>query len=343
MMFDQIIFRLSNLFGVSPKVKWLNWEVTDLCNSRCQLCDIWKSQEKSQALSLEQIKSVFSDPLFKKLKYIILTGGEPVLRKDLIDIILFIHSKLPKVGFTISTNALLPERVISAASEAVKKGVHIDVGISLDGIGEHHDKIRGVPGNYEKADQLIKKLLELKKTSKGNLGIIVGQTIHPLTIDYIDEVRDYAKKMGVEYLAQLYDEAPYYHNIGKSKISDKELNKMISSISRLAPSFHNEVLLEILKNKKIKFDCFALRSFFILRANGDIMPCLRMCDVQIGNVKERTPSEIWKSKEAKHTRESVKKCSGCSNTWATDWSKESNSLPFLGLIYKAFIRKLRGS
>jgi len=330
------------LTGRLPKVKWVTWEITDACNSRCQLCDIWKQKPSADMLTLDEVKKVFSDPLLKDLEMVLITGGEAAMRQDLLDIILFIHNKAPKAKFTISTNALLPDRVLKVTEAALDAGADIFVGISLDGIGAHHDEIRGVKGNYEKADYLLNKLLEMKKRYCERLGITIGQTIHPLTLNYIEEVEKYAKDKGVEYLAQLYDEAPYYHNIGKSNIKDAETERMIALIGKMEPSFHNEVVMKILREKMIRFECYSMRSFFILKANGDVMPCLRLCGIKIGNVREHSPSAIWTGPEAEKARKLIADCKGCSNTWATDWSMQSSFLSFFPQLWSSFIKARTG-
>ena len=78
--------------GKLPAVKYLTWEITDACNSKCQTCNIWKHGKSPDVLTFEEIKKVFSDPLFKDLEVLLITGGEAVLRDDLLDILLFAHA-----------------------------------------------------------------------------------------------------------------------------------------------------------------------------------------------------------------------------------------------------------
>jgi MoaA/NifB/PqqE/SkfB family radical SAM enzyme len=338
--FDSLKTRLT---GRPEKVRWVTWEVTDACNSRCVLCDIWKTKRSDLVLTLEEVKKTFSDPLFRDLEGVLLTGGEPVLRSDLLEIILFIHQQIPRAKFTLSTNAILPDRVLEVVRAAATAGVCLDLGVSLDGIGEHHDRIRGIPGNFEKVDYLLKELVKLRAQYPNQLLIVAGLTLHPLTVEYVQEVEDYAKKMGVHFIVQLYDEAPYYHNVGKSAAAEKldsDTIKMLREVERLQPSMHNSIVGKLLREKTIKFRCYAFSSFFLLRANGDMMPCLRMSSVKLGNVREATPSQIWFSAKAQEMRRTVRNCAGCGNTWATDWSMYNNVWPFLGLFPRFIVRRL---
>jgi len=329
-------YKLSQMTGHLPPVRAITWEITDACNSRCRLCNIWKHGKSPDVLTLEEIKKVFSDPLFRNLERVLITGGEAVLRKDMLDILIFIHEKLPKVKRpTLSTNALAPDRVLSVVKGALEAGMDIDLGISLDGVGEHHDMVRGVPGNFQKVDYLLDNLLALKKDYGERLTFTVGQTLHPMTLPYVDETMEYARKKGVHHFLQLYDEAPYYHNEGGTRLSPEDTDRLMAAVRKDRPSFHNEMLLRILRDKIIRFDCFTMRTFFILRCNGDVMPCLRLCDRRIGNVRTESPSAIWHGKAAAAVREEIRNCRGCGNTWATDWSCEANYLPFADMLKAA--------
>lgn len=86
-----------------PKV--MIFPVTYNCNARCCMCNIWKSQNKDD-ISLIEIKKVFSDEVIcENLESVNLTGGEPLLRKDLLQIIrtIIYYCKKLKV-ITLNTN-----------------------------------------------------------------------------------------------------------------------------------------------------------------------------------------------------------------------------------------------
>jgi MoaA/NifB/PqqE/SkfB family radical SAM enzyme len=267
-------------------------------------------------MTLEEVKGVFSSPTFNDLEEIILTGGEIFLREDLVDIVLFIHKVLPKVKFSISTNGLLVNRVEKLVRVCLVSGIPFDIGVSMDGIGMCHDYIRGVDGNFAKVDDLIRRLINLREVFGKHFVIVIGQTLHPLTVDHVRSVKEYADKHGVAYLLQMYDEAPYYSN-QSMKATANEIKRMIKTVNDLPPSFQTELLKEILKHGKVKFECFALRSFCVLRANGDIVSCLRMID-----------------------RKKIKECKGCANTWCSGWSMQENFVPFIPLLRRAMWRRI---
>ena len=304
---------------------------TDRCNSRCKHCNIWKQKSIPNPLTLEEIEKALSDPLFKDVKEIINTGGEPILRQDIEEIVLIEHKCLPKAKLQLSTNALLPDRVLNLAKSLLEKGIPISVGVSLDGIGEKHDYIRGVKGNFQKADYLLHELLKLKKEHRNKLEIGIGFTLSDLTLDSLDPVREYAKKLNIELLIQWYNQSPFYGNIKMDIAKNKELTKAVQS---LIPSFLQEMWLNWLEGKFIKFPCFALYTFCVLKWDGAIVPCLNYFDKSIGNIREKSPTEIWQSPEAKKIRKIVKSCPGCLNEWCTGWSFESCMFPVFSYYLK---------
>jgi MoaA/NifB/PqqE/SkfB family radical SAM enzyme len=305
--------------------------VTDRCNSRCVHCNIWRNEPSKDPLIPEEVEQLFKDDLFKNVKYVLCTGGEPAVRNDLQDIILGIHKALPNATIQLSTNGLLPDRVIEVAKTAVNNGICLDVGVSLDGIGKEHDKIRGVKGNFARSDRLIHELVALRDGCKNKLSITVGVVISDLTLDSLSEVRSYAKRLNIELTEAWYNESSFYDNVGKNVFRSKRL---IEAVRSQPPSPLQNLWLRALHGKSIKFPCFAMQTFFVLKCNGDIVPCLTKWNSKAGNVRESSPMAIWHSDEAKKVRKIVKACQGCLNSWGAGWSLSSSFYSFLFFYLK---------
>ncbi len=314
--------------NISLKPKWVVLMITDRCNSRCNHCNIWRKKPTENPLTPEEIENVFRDKLFRDVKYIIGTGGEATVRDDLEKIYLGLHKALPKARLQLSTNALLPERTIKLVNTAMQNDINLDVGVSLDGIGEAHDRIRGVKGNFEKADWLLHKLVDMRKKYKDKLGVVAGIVISDLTIDSLQGVRDYTKKLNIDLVEAWYNISSFYGNYteeDKTKIKEK----IIEAVKTQPPSPLQERWLLYLNGKSIKFSCFALNTFFVLKCNGDVVPCLNLWDLKVGNVRENSPASIWYGDKAKEVRKSIKNCQGCLNSWGAGWSFNSSYYPFL--------------
>ena len=311
--------------GESLNPKRLVFMTTDRCNSRCKLCDIWQGEATKEPLTPREIETALSDPLFKGVEYILNTGGEPSLRDDLEEIILTEHKVLPGARIQLSTNGLLPQRAIDVVKSALKHNIKIDLGTSIDGIGEKHDEIRGVKGNFEKVDYLLHELIPLRERYGDRLSIGVQMTLFDLNLDSLEEVRAYTRGLNIDLLEGWYNESPFYDNIGKNPVN----SRLIKAVESQPASTLQERWLRVLKGKSIKFPCFAMYTFCVLKCNGDIVPCLNLWDVKAGNVRDSSPSQIWHNQAAKRARRTVKDCQGCLNSWGAGWSFDACFFPVL--------------
>lgn len=155
----------------------IQFPVNDICNSGCQMCDIWKNK-KSAVISPEEAKNLFSDPLFKDVRGLGINGGEPTLRKDLAQLVESSIVSLPSLKvISLITNGFVPKkvklRIDELASVCAKHGVSLDVMVSLDGFGSVHDEVRGRLGNWDKALDVI----EYARGHDGVRDLKIGCTI----------------------------------------------------------------------------------------------------------------------------------------------------------------------
>jgi MoaA/NifB/PqqE/SkfB family radical SAM enzyme len=354
------------------KPKGVVFEITNACNSRCKSCNIWQTKIEKNMLSADDILRVFENDIFNEIESFIITGGEPSLRKDLYKIIAGLNKVIPKAEISLSTNGILGNKVFEIVSKLFdEEGISkLTVGVSVDAVGEKHDELRGVKGNFKSVDKLLNDLFLLKKRHK-KLNIIVGQTFSPLTVDRVVEVSNYACSKNAHYLPQLYEEFSYYANDDDSSEAVKQSNKIegavghhkssnvkdsqaysqdpVKIIKSFPPLFQKEVMLRALKrNRPVmhvgkvlkKNFCASLNTFFLLRANGDVAPCLQHSNYKVGNLKYQLPDDVWVSKSAKEGRKMISQCSGCSNTWATSWTAKYCFVPFIPLIARTFAGKL---
>ena len=157
------IRRLSYLTKSRPysleKPVVLQFPVIDICNSRCQMCKIWENK-KSEDISLEDLRKGLRNPLFSEVRSVGLNGGEPTLRKDLGELTSVLFQELPKLrNVSLITNAFKYKEVIARIMDVgqvvADHGGNLDVMVSLDGHGDVHDRVRGKPGNFQRAQHVI--------------------------------------------------------------------------------------------------------------------------------------------------------------------------------------------
>jgi len=131
--------------------------VTAKCNSKCRTCFYAKETHPGEDLSFEEIRRLSETaPRFDKLW---LSGGEPLLRDDLVDIVTLFYSNNGIRTVNFPTNGLLADRMETAVKKlsenCPKLAIHLN--FSLDGLGEGHDNIRGVKGGFAKTIETIKR------------------------------------------------------------------------------------------------------------------------------------------------------------------------------------------
>ena len=137
--------------------------VTSRCNAFCKTCFYHEELNQPGDLTFAQIEKV--SRTMPPITDLWLSGGEPTLRRDLSDIIDLFVANNGVDRIIIPTNGLIKSRVYDVVERALRNNPRIDLylNIALDGYGETHDRIRGVPGNWEKALDCIESLYPLKE------------------------------------------------------------------------------------------------------------------------------------------------------------------------------------
>ena len=124
-------------------------EVTKRCNARCDFCDYWKSTDRDELTDFSEVVRRF-DPLV-----VVLTGGEPMLRRDLVDIVRQVKSVPGFRYVTLLTHGgFLSEQKVR---EVVAAGVN-QINVSLNYPDARQDRERGIPGLFERLERVIPKL-----------------------------------------------------------------------------------------------------------------------------------------------------------------------------------------
>ena len=151
---------------LNPLPSYVIFFITSKCNSRCKFCFYWKNIEenkKKEELTLDEIKKISKN--LSHIQYLTISGGEPFLRDDLPEIIKIFASNNNVQFVSIPTNALLSSRTERMFEKILKENpnVFFRIALSLDGIGEDHDEVRGVEGSFKKLLETYALLNDLRK------------------------------------------------------------------------------------------------------------------------------------------------------------------------------------
>jgi len=301
-----------------------NFAVTYRCDSRCQTCNIWKIQNPAEGeLSLDEIRELFTKnrAFLRDVKSVQITGGEPYLRRDLPEVIETIHQTLPRCGFWIPTNGMDPGRVEEETRRISDSlgGVGLGVSVSVDGLEETHNGIRGVEGSWRRALETLRRLASLIP-SYGGLGLSVGMTLTPSNYMEIAEVARIAEGFGADLSVRPMHSSNIYYRNEESPDMSHALTEITDSVRQIArvhvenrgllgatPTLrYLSGVLDYLKDPSGRsLRCTAGEDSFFLDPYGDVYSCIMM-DARLGNIRDQPLVEIWGSEQAERARERIR-------------------------------------
>ncbi|WP_457600745.1 radical SAM protein [Hydrogenivirga sp.] len=308
----------------------LIWNLTNRCNLYCKHCYSSANQETEGELNLREIEKVAEDLVRERVRFAILSGGEPLLREDIYDISALLREKGIKTY--LSTNGLLINR------ENVRriKDSFDYVGISIDGTPDVHDRFRGRRHAFEDS------LNAIRLCQREGIKVGLRFTLTPQTADSLPFIFDLAQEIGVP---KLYISHLVYAGRGRrlGDVERREYAEKVEFIIDQALTFHerglnidvvtgnNETDAVVLYRKfKERYPERAHRLYEILRTWGGNQAGVRLVNIDhrgnvkpdpfffhsVGNLREKSFSEIWNSnglltRLREHPRRIEGRCSEC--------------------------------
>ncbi len=294
----------------------MSWNVTRECNMKCSHCYINATEKKlNNELTTQEAKSLMDQIHQVSTPLLILSGGEPLLRPDIFELISYGAKIGLKMGLG-SNGSLIDESV----ARKLKKAGIATVSISLDSnIAAQHDEFRGVTGAWEKAVQACKAL------RKNNVLVQVNTTLTQHNYNQIDDIMSLAEDIGVENFhlfflvptgrgTKLTDISPEKYEEMITKTFAKTANHKLNVRPSCAPQFMRIAKGMGLDMRQWIRGCIAGLYYCRIYPNGDVTPCPYL-PIKLGNIREKSFKEIWfNSKVFKDLREpnSLKgKCGIC--------------------------------
>ena len=287
------------------------------CNAKCGMCHTWQHSSKAS----EEFNPEILEKIPAGMKRLNITGGEPLLRKDLADIVRILDKKTDRLE--ISTNGYFYDRIEAIA----KKFPKITIRVSVEGLPALNDRLRGIKNGFDRSMRTILRLLNLGIKDIGFAMTISGGNCHDL-IDLYHLV----SAMDIEFANAVVHNSFYFHKDDNriDNISEVE-DKMIAFIHALLCSsrknlrkrakdwfraYLNLGLLRHVQGKTRPIPCGAGTDTFFLDPWGKILACNGSAKPLImGDLTAHSFEEIWTSGEAKKVREAVKNCQ--QNCWMT--------------------------
>lgn len=151
--------------GAPPDPKELHLELTHRCNLKCVMCEHWEVEHKDPAsvgreLGLEELKRIVEGSArLRDISTVVITGGEPWLREDFVDIVAWLSGRFPRASIIALTNFWNTGHIRLKLARLRALGVaNLKLGSSIDGLEEVHDAVRGQPGAFAGLVRTVKAL-----------------------------------------------------------------------------------------------------------------------------------------------------------------------------------------
>lgn len=277
--------------------------VTYRCNARCTMCNRYKAPSlPEEEISLETIKKL--PPMY----FTNITGGEPFIRQDLPDIVRELYKKSDRI--VISTNGFFTDRIIKLCEEFPNVGIRI----SIEGLEQTNNEIRGLPDGFNRGYTTLKKLVEMKHPDVG-----FGMTVQDKNAPDLVALYKKSEELEMEFAtASLHNS--FYFVEAKNIIHDRLMvaqnfedliNELLKSNSpkKWFRAYFNHGLINYIFGQKRLLPCDMSFDTFFIDPYGDVMPCNGTKEKEVmGNLNDKTWDEVWNSKQADDVRSKVRCC-----------------------------------
>jgi MoaA/NifB/PqqE/SkfB family radical SAM enzyme len=309
---------------------YLVFFITNICNAKCRHCLLGNTVPKSrpkEELSIDEIEKIAKS--MDDLMFLLPTGGQPFLRKDIAEIVKIFYRETNVRNVGIPTNGTMTEQTVEFVKEVMSSCPEIDLGIdvSIDGIREIHDNIRGVKGLFDKAVLTYKELRKLEKIYP-NFNVNIETTVSSYNDDHLLEMYDYfTKELGANTIFTLLtrgaprEPASKFFNISKY---ERYAEKMEAGIkNRILTGYYNFPFCDVINAKRIvrhrliaktvrenryQVPCMGGRLGAAIFANGEVLPCELHTDMVLGNLRDYNYDfkKIWFSEKADNARKTIR-------------------------------------
>ena len=300
----------------------LQWHITERCNLRCDHCyqDVYGGEELSfdqQLQVVDQFKNLLAkwrriSGRDKMRGHITITGGEPFVRNDFLDLLEVFEKNKNEFSFAILTNGSF---IDASMAKRLRKLNPSFVQVSIEGGRDTHDEIRGA-GSYDETVSAIRFMVKEK------IRTLISFTAHSGNYKEFPEVARLGRKIKVDrvWSDRLIPRgsASELENQVLSPDETKEFFEMMET----ARSENDRVWFnrtEIAINRALQFlvghgepyHCTAGDTLITVQPNGDLFPCRRM-PIPVGNLM-KTPLEqlYYQSELFQDLRDKNKTSEGC--------------------------------
>lgn len=290
----------------------ISWNTTNACNMYCDHCYRDAGCKAEEELSTEEAKTLLNQIAKAGFKIMIFSGGEPLMRPDIIELVE--HAVSVGLRPVFGTNGTL---ITEEMAHRLKKAGTMGMGISLDSLDkEKHNRFRKFPNAWEGAVQ------GMRNCKKAGLAFQIHTTVMDWNQHELEAITDFAVAEGavahhIFFLvptgrgANIEEEslrAKAYEDVIE-RIMKKQQEVPIELKPTCAPQF---MRIAAQMGMKMRFGrgCLAGTSYCIISPRGQVQPCAYL-NIPLGDVREIPFDEIWKNNEVLNRLRTLDYKGGC--------------------------------
>ncbi|GGL23249.1 GDL motif peptide-associated radical SAM/SPASM maturase [Caulobacter rhizosphaerae] len=283
------------------------WEVTLACNLKCQHCGSRAGRPRSDELTTAEALELIDHLAALGTRELTLIGGEAYLRRDWIELIRRSRQHGIRTGVQTGARNLTDKRL----DEAVEAGLQ-GLGVSIDGLPDLHDRVRGVPGSYDQA------IDALRRAKARGLAVSVNTQIGAETAAHLPELMDRIIEAGAtHWQIQLTVAMGNAVDNPELLLQPYQLLDVMPLLARLYDEGQARGLLMVVGNNIGYFGpyehiwrgfgdetdhwngCSAGQTGIGIEADGTIKGCPSLATslYTAGNVRDMTVADIWRHSE----------------------------------------------
>jgi len=290
--------------------------VTYRCNARCSMCT-FPARAGREEYDTGRMKGIIDDFVELGIDNIAFTGGEPMLRRDIFELVA--HVKSRGALAQMATNALTLD---GASSERLVKAGLDALTISIDGAtAEVHDRIRGVAGAFDKAVAAAGHVLAARRRLGNDLILSLSAVIVPENIHQLADIVALARGLGADNVS--FFSAEGCMDVG-AFFTAAEREAIVGTLGRFlrrGEDFeiidNSDSCLRLLREKyrggKPRIKCVAGYASIFVDCYGDVFPCYMALNRgrAIANIATAPLKELWKSPLYRKVRRRLLNCREC--------------------------------
>lgn len=276
----------------------ISWNTTKKCNLNCVHCyrESGMDVDTSKELTTDEGKKLIGEISKAGFRLLILSGGEPLLRNDIIDLV--VAAREARIMPAMGTNGtLLTKELADELNSAGLKGI----AISIDSLDEkYHDEFRGQQGAFSKAQEGIENALS------AGLRVQINMTVTDKNQEEFGNVVSYYEKLGVHAIHPFFlvptgralsmeedslKETAYYSMI--QRVLSLQSSTTLELKPTCAPQFM-PMAKEMGLSQRFTRGCLAGTAYCCILPEGQVNICPYL-PVGVGNIREKAFDEIWES------------------------------------------------